>query len=47
VRRAVVALVGALFVPAAPALAQDRTCSGSLGAVTVENLESPRTQAAN
>jgi hypothetical protein len=42
VRRAVVVLVGALFVPAAPALAQDQACSGSLGAVTVENLGIPQ-----
>jgi hypothetical protein len=41
VRLAAVALTAALLAPASPALAQD-ACTGSLGAVTVENLDVPQ-----
>lgn len=41
-RPVAVALTAAFLVPASPAHAQDRTCTGSLGAVTVENVGVPQ-----
>jgi hypothetical protein len=41
-RSGALALTAAFLVPASPAHAQDRACSGSLGAVTVENLGVPQ-----
>ena len=43
-RNAVVAAIVALaavVMPASPALAEERTCRGSLGAITVDNLRVP------
>jgi hypothetical protein len=42
VRRAAVLVLVAVLLPASPALAQDETCRGSLGATTVENLSVPQ-----
>jgi hypothetical protein len=35
-------IAGAMFLPAGPALAEDRVCRGTLGAVTVDNLRVPQ-----
>src|ERR687892_958996 len=39
---AVVAVTGAMFLPAAPALAEERVCRGTIGAATVDNLRVPQ-----
>ena len=39
---AVMAVVGAMFLPAGQALAEERVCRGTIGAVTVDNLRVPQ-----
>jgi hypothetical protein len=39
---AVLAVGGASFLPAGPALAEERVCRGTIGAVTVDNLRVPQ-----